>query len=132
MSNILIVEDDTASQTVLRLALQRLGGHEVQVCEDGDEVLCQARSGWADLIVMDFRLAHTRVAGQCTDGVGLTQTLKSDPETRAIPIVMVTAQFKCGDVERFLAGSGADRYISKPITDPPAFAELVTELIQEE
>ena len=131
MSQILIVEDDTVSQTVIRLALQRLGGHEVHICEDGDEVLRRAREGETDLIVMDVRLADTRVAEQSMDGVKLAQMIKSDPQTRSIPIVLVTAHAMRGDAERFLKDSKADHYISKPITDLPAFTQIVAKLIQE-
>jgi two-component system, cell cycle response regulator DivK len=63
------------------------------------------------------------------DGIRLTQMLKENPETAKLPVVLVTAHAMDGDRENFLAKSGADDYISKPVVDHEAFVNQIKLLL---
>jgi CheY-like chemotaxis protein len=58
--------------------------------------------------------------------------LKSNPDTADLPIVLVTAHAMAGDRENFLAESGADGYISKPVVDHQEFVDQIRALIPAE
>jgi CheY-like chemotaxis protein len=68
--------------------------------------------------------------GQAVDGIKITQMLKADPATAALPVILVTAHAMEGDRENFLKQSGADGYISKPVVDHQAFVNQILATIQ--
>jgi two-component system, cell cycle response regulator DivK len=131
MSHILVVEDDAHNAILFRKVLEKRGGHEVTVCEDGDQVMAMARAGGIALIVMDVSLANTHVDGKRANGVDLCRRLKNDPLTVAIPVILATAHAMRGDAETLLAESGADEYVSKPIIDHAGFVSLVARTLAE-
>jgi CheY-like chemotaxis protein len=57
--------------------------------------------------------------------------LKSNPQTAQIPVILVTAHAMEGDRELFLANSGADGYIAKPVVDHENFVSEVKKAISE-
>ena len=131
MSHIVVVEDDPYNGILFRKILEKHGRHEVTVTEDAGQLLELARSGGVALIVMDGSLANTRIDGHRVSGVELCQRLKADPACARIPAVLATAHAMRGDAESLLAESGADEYVSKPITDHAVFAELVRRTLAE-
>lgn len=118
---ILIVEDDPINVKFMKVVLQRRGGFEVLVSEDVDEILRMAAQEGLSAIIMDISLTRSIHLGRNVDGVYITRLLKGDPATRSIPVVLATAHAMAGDKERFLATTGAEHYISKPIHDPEDF-----------
>ena len=118
---ILIVEDDAINVKFMKVVLTRKGGYEVLVSEDVPEILQLASSGTVDAIIMDISLSRSSYDGRNVDGIFITRLLKSRPETAGIPVILATAHAMFGDRERFLAETGAEHYISKPIHDPDAF-----------
>jgi len=112
---ILVVEDDPMNAKLFQLILARKAGFGVEVTEDPARVLEVARSGGADLIIMDVSLSNSNWDGVPVDGLEITRRLKQDPEARRIPILLATAHAMKGSKEKFLQESGADDYISKPI-----------------
>ena len=104
--NILVVEDNDRSRRLLRILL-RSRGYNVMEAATGDEAMNCLKEQKPDLILMDIQLPKV-------DGLGLTREIKSDVETRNIPIIAVTAYSMKGDKERILA-AGCDAYVSKPI-----------------
>jgi CheY-like chemotaxis protein len=74
---------------------------------DGEQGVALARSNRPDLILMDMSLP-------VMDGWTATRILKEDLETRAIPVIGLTAYAMEGDRERCLA-SGCDDYETKPV-----------------
>jgi CheY-like chemotaxis protein len=123
---ILIVEDDPGNALVMKTILVRLGGMRVEISEDGDYVLGLVRDGGVDLVVMDVSLTNTCVAGKSVDGLELTRQIKSERPTR---VLLATAHAMRGDREKFLADSGADGYVAKPIIDHQGFVSAVTSLL---
>ena len=107
MNRILVVEDDPDIANLIRRYLQR-GGFEVDVRVSGRDALTAVGSSPPDLILLDLMLPQ--VSGQ-----DVCRTLRADPKTASIPIIMVTARAE--ESER-IAGLdlGADDYIAKPFS----------------
>ena len=106
MSKILIVEDNEMNRDMLSRRLMRKG-FEIAMAEDGQKGVDMSKSENPDLILMDLSLP-------VMDGWEATSTIKSDPETNSIPIIVLTAHAMAGDREKALA-AGADEYDTKPI-----------------
>ena len=103
---ILIVEDDRLSMTLLSDFLSA-HGHTVLKTSEGSEAINLARDEQPDLILMDIRLPGI-------SGFDATRLLKQDDETKAIPIIAVTAFATAGDETKALE-SGCAAYITKPV-----------------
>ena len=104
---ILIVEDQPLNLKLLNDLLEAQGYETLQT-GDGLEAINLARANLPDLILMDIQLPDV-------SGLEVTRWLKEDARTRRIPIVAVTA-FAMGGDEKKVLDSGADAYISKPIS----------------
>jgi two-component system, cell cycle response regulator DivK len=119
MATILLVEDNDLNRDMLSRRLSRRG-YEVQVSVDGAQGIEMARSLKPDLILMDLDLPGI-------DGLEATRRLKSETDTREIPIVALTANAMAGDRERALA-AGCDDYDSKPV-DVPRLLDKIQALL---
>jgi two-component system, cell cycle response regulator DivK len=102
---VLVVEDNELNLKLLNDLLE-YQGYRVITTRLGEPALGLARQYKPDLILMDIQLPDI-------SGMEATQRLKSDEETRDIPIIAVTAFAMSGDEARILA-SGCDGYIAKP------------------
>jgi DNA-binding response OmpR family regulator len=102
---ILIVDDDPSILDALRFLFED-EGYRVQTSEKGDyaESLRDENGGLPDLIVLDVLLSGK-------DGRIICRKLKSQDETRHIPIVMISAY---PDAERSSKEVGADAFVAKP------------------
>ena len=129
MKTVLIVEDDLVNARVFSKILTKRGGLGVKHTENVDEVIKIAQAKEADIILMDVSLSRSVYEGKSVDGIKITQMLKSDPQTAALPIILVTAHAMEGDRESFLKQSGADGYISKPVVDHQQFVEQIIALL---
>jgi two-component system, cell cycle response regulator DivK len=125
MKTVLIVEDDPVNARVFSKILTKRAGLLVKHTENVDEVMAIAQAHGADVILMDVSLAHSMYQGKPVDGIKITQLLKADPNTANLPIILVTAHAMEGDREHFLAQSGADDYISKPVIDHQSFVDQI-------
>lgn len=102
---VLVVDDDPDIRTLLSMNLE-FDGYQVAVAEDGFEAERLARKLLPDLIVLDVMMPGV-------DGIDVLQSLKTDPETCHIPVVMLTA--KAGDDDVWAGWqAGADYYMTKP------------------
>lgn len=129
MTTVLIVEDDPINFRVFSKILTKRGGLQVKGTEIVEEVLQLALSGEVDAILMDVALANSVYQGKPVDGIKITQMLKANPQTAALPVILVTAHAMEGDRENFLKQSGADGYISKPVVDHQQFIEKIMSLV---
>jgi CheY-like chemotaxis protein len=129
-SRILVVEDDPMNAKLFELILARKAGFEVTVTEDPAFVMEKARSGDIDLIVMDISLSNSTWNGEPVDGLAVTRLLKADPVAARIPVLLATAHAMKGSREKFLADSGADDYVSKPILSSDDLIERVRTLLK--
>lgn len=112
-STVLVVDDNAQNLELLVAYLDTLGC-KVDTAVDGVEALDKVSQGPPDLILLDVMMPRM-------SGFEVCRKLKSAPETRAIPIIMVTALNELGDIERGVE-SGTDDFISKPVNR----LELVT------
>lgn len=129
MSTVLIVEDDPINLRVFTKILTKRGDLVVLSTENVEEVISIARNHEADVILMDVSLSNSVYQGKPVDGIRITQLLKHDAATATVPVILVTAHAMEGDRETFLAQSGADGYISKPVIDHQLFVEQVLDTI---
>jgi two-component system cell cycle response regulator DivK len=109
---ILIVDDNPVNLKLARVLLAGVG-HDVRTAGDAEEALEVLKTFRPKLILMDIQLPGM-------DGLALTRRLKSNPATRDIVIVALTAYAMKGDDEKALA-SGCTAYITKPL-DTRTFA----------
>ena len=112
---ILIVDDDPAITTLLRLSFE-MEGHVVVTAANGAEALELARRIHPAAMVVDVMMPEM-------DGLELVRRLRSNPETAAIPVVCLSAKAMATDVEAGLAAGAAD-YVTKPC-DPQELIERV-------
>jgi twitching motility two-component system response regulator PilH len=107
MALILIVDDSPTEVHVMQKALER-HGYRTAVATDGAEGIRLARQMQPDLIFMDIVMPGM-------NGYQATRTLVNDPDTRAIPIVMVTSKGQEADRVWGLR-QGAVEYLVKPVS----------------
>jgi two-component system phosphate regulon response regulator PhoB len=112
---ILVVEDEAALVTLLRYNLER-EGFEVIEAKDGEEALLLARERKPDLVLLDWMLP-------LLSGIEVCRQLRRLPETRSVPIIMLTARGEEGDKLRGL-DSGADDYVTKPFSPSELIARV--------
>ncbi|MDM7998521.1 MAG: response regulator [Dehalococcoidia bacterium] len=105
-TTVLIVDDDEG----IRLMVRRMLSEDYTVVEaaDGDEAVALTRQHRPNLVLMDILMPGK-------DGYSACHEIKTDPETKSIPVVMVSAiGHKLN--ERLSAEVGADGYITKPFS----------------
>jgi len=102
-----LVVDDEPSNRELLIAILEADGLEVGIAEDGTSGIAQVTAFDPDLILLDINMPGT-------SGLDVCYKLKSDPDTRLIPIVLVTGLSAVEDRVRGLQ-CGADDFLTKPI-----------------
>lgn len=102
---ILAVDDERHIVRLVQVNLQR-AGYEVVTAFDGKEALEKIKSENPDLVVLDVMMPYM-------DGFEVLQTLRKDPATRELPVIMLTAKAQDADVFRGWQ-SGVDCYLTKP------------------
>jgi two-component system phosphate regulon response regulator PhoB len=104
---ILVVDDEPEAVELVEFNLKQ-SGYAVITAADGAEALKKARGQTPDLIVLDVMLPEM-------DGFEICKTLRLDPATAKIPILMLTA--KAAEIDRVLGLElGADDYLTKPFS----------------
>ncbi len=106
MAKLLLVEDNEMNRDMLARRLMRRG-FEVVVAVDGEEGVAMAISESPDLILLDMSLP-------VLDGWEAARKLKSDGQTKEIPIIALTAHAMAGDREKAIE-AGCDDYDTKPV-----------------
>jgi two-component system, OmpR family, phosphate regulon response regulator PhoB len=112
---ILIVEDEAPLVTLLRYNLER-EGFAISEAADGEEALLRAKEDKPDLVILDWMLPHL-------SGIEVCRRLRRLPESRAVPIIMLTARGEEADKVRGLE-VGADDYVTKPFSPVELIARV--------
>lgn len=112
MARILVAEDDPYNIKLLNFRLKSLG-HELVFAVDGGEALKIATKEKPDLILLDIMMP-------VMDGLQVLRKLKSQEETKNIPVIMLTAKVQEKDIVGGLEAGAVD-YVTKPFN----FAELL-------
>jgi putative two-component system response regulator len=105
-SKILVVDDEELNQRLISALLKPMG-YDVQIAGSGVEALQKIQENPPDVILLDIMMPKM-------DGFEVALKLRENPETRAIPIVMVTALQDVEDRVRALE-VGADDFLTKPV-----------------
>ena len=113
--HILVIEDDDAISTLIQYNLEK-EGYDVAVAGDGEEGLMQSEERLPDLVVLDWMLPKV-------SGIEVCRRLRSRPESRNVPIIMLTARGEESDRVRGL-DVGADDYLTKPFSVPELNARI--------
>jgi CheY-like chemotaxis protein len=119
---ILIVEDITHIRELLEVTL-RFNGYPVVTARNGEEALEKIQARRPVLVITDILMPKL-------DGFSLAQKLRSDPETRDLPIVFLSATYLAPEDKDFALHMGAIRYLEKPVdTDELllTIAEILTQ-----
>ena len=116
---VLIVEDEPAQREVLAYNLEA-EGFRVAQAEDGDEALILLAEEEPDVIVLDWMLPGV-------SGIEVCRRAKIKPETREIPIIMLSARTEEIDRVRGLE-TGADDYVVKPYSVVELMARVRAQL----
>ncbi len=117
--SVLLVEDEPAQRAVLSYNLEA-EGFEVRTADNGEDALSLINEEAPDLILLDWMMPHV-------SGIEVCRRLKARPETRGIPIIMLSARSEEVDKVRGLE-TGADDYVIKPYSVVELMARLRSQL----
>ena len=109
MPKILLVEDNEMNRDMLSRRLERRG-YQILIAVDGEQGVAKAQSDAPNLILMDMSLP-------VLNGWEAVRQLKAASETRAIPIIALTAHAMLGDREKAIK-AGCDDFDTKPVELP--------------
>lgn len=116
-ASILVIEDEEPIQLLLRYNLEA-EGYRVRASANGEDVMFLIGEERPDLIVLDWMLPGL-------SGIEVCKMVRAKPETRDIPIIMLTARSEETERVRGLA-TGADDYLVKPFSVPELLARIKT------
>jgi DNA-binding response OmpR family regulator len=104
---ILVADDDDDIRALVTFRLER-AGYEVISAADGDQAFALACERLPDLAVLDVMMPGS-------DGLEVTRKLRAREDTNRIPVILLTARAREGDVESGF-DAGADDYLKKPFS----------------
>ena len=113
--SVLVVEDEAALATMLRYNLEKQG-FRVDEAVDGQEALTRIAEAQPDIVLLDWMLP-------VMSGIEVCRQIRRRPQTRDLPVIMVTARTEDQDAVRGL-NTGADDYITKPFSMDSLLARM--------
>ncbi len=116
---IMVIEDEEALALLLKYNLEK-EGYEVIVESRGSKALPEIEKNQPSVILLDWMLPEM-------SGVDICKLIRSKPDIKNIPVIMLTAK---GEEEDKIKGlsSGADDYVTKPFSVPELMARVKTQL----
>ena len=112
---VLVVEDEAPLVTLLRYNLEKQG-FRVEEATDGQEALTRIAEAQPDIVLLDWMLP-------VLSGIEVCRQIRRRPNTRDLPVIMVTARTDDQDAVRAL-NTGADDYITKPFSPDALIARI--------
>ncbi|HCG19689.1 MAG TPA: DNA-binding response regulator [Verrucomicrobia bacterium] len=113
---IAIIEDEADIRRIIVLALKTAGYRNIVEADTGDGGLALVRLARPDLVLLDLMLPGM-------DGVSVCRRLRDDPDTHAIPVIMLTAKTAERDIVSGL-DAGAVDYVTKPFSKDVLLARI--------
>jgi two-component system phosphate regulon response regulator PhoB len=114
-ANILVVEDEASLATLLSYNLEK-AGYDVSVATTGEDAMLLLEEEPPDLVLLDWMLPHL-------SGIEICRRLRRMPQTRELPVIMLTARGEEADRIRGL-DTGADDYVTKPFSPSELVARI--------
>jgi len=105
---ILVVDDFSTMRRIVKNLLKQLGYENIEEAEDGAQAYSKLKNGGFGFVVSDWNMPNM-------DGLDLLKKVRSDPELKDLPILMVTAE---AEKEKVITAiqAGVNNYIVKPFT----------------
>lgn len=119
LERILYVEDEPDIRTIAEMALTRIGGYSVQLCESGPDAIARAPAFAPQLILLDVMMPGM-------DGVETLAHLRMLPEMRETPVVFMTAKAQRHEADHYRA-LGAVGVVPKPF-DPVTLSQAIADI----
>ena len=116
---VLVVDDNENNREIVSRLLER-EGYEVSTAENGALALEQIKSQPPDLVLLDVMMP-------VMDGIEACKRMKDDPDSRLIPVVIMTALGQVDDRVRAIQ-AGADDFLTKPVNRGELLARIQTSL----
>jgi CheY-like chemotaxis protein len=111
-----LIIDDSATSRMAQQVIVREAGYEISIAEDAEKGIALARAERPDLVLLDVMMPGM-------DGFSACEALRGYPETRLLPIILVTSEREEGSVETGFA-SGCSDYVLKPIDRAELLAKI--------
>jgi two-component system phosphate regulon response regulator PhoB len=112
---ILVVDDEPALRDLIGQMLE-IGGYTVETARDGEEALDKIDESLPDAVILDVMMPEM-------DGITVCKTLRANPDTAALPIIMLSGKTQKEAMAEGLA-AGANKYLCKPAS----FTEIMDSL----
>ncbi len=119
LKRILLIEDEVDIQLIARLALEKVGGFEVEICGSGNEAVEMINFYIPDLILLDVMMPGM-------DGPGTLRELRKVPSTKTTPIIFMTAKVQAHELIEY-KNMGAVDVIAKPF-DPMTLSANIKQI----
>lgn len=105
---ILVVDDFSTMRRIVKNLLRQLGYENIEEAEDGAQAYTKLKSGNFGFVVSDWNMPNM-------DGLDLLKKVRSDPDLKNTPILMVTAE---AEKEKVITAiqAGVNNYVVKPFT----------------
>ena len=105
---ILVVDDFSTMRRIVKNLLRQIGYSNIDEAEDGVQAYLKLKNGGYSFVVSDWNMPNM-------DGLDLLKKVRSDPELKDLPILMVTAE---AEKEKVITAiqAGVNNYIVKPFT----------------
>lgn len=116
LNRILLVEDEPDIQEIAKLALEALGGFEVEICGSGHDALARGPGFAPDLVLLDVMMPGM-------DGPSTLRAMREQSGLAGIPVIFMTAKVQPAEVAQYKE-LGALDVVAKPF-DPMTLAETV-------
>lgn len=118
-AHVLVVEDEPAQREILNYNLNAQG-YRVSLASNGEEGMLLLAEDPPDLVVLDWMLPNL-------SGIEVCRQIKAGPETRLIPVIMLSARSESADKVRGL-DIGAEDYVVKPYSVTELMARIKAQL----
>jgi len=112
----ILIIDDSPTSRMAQQVIVREAGYEIFTAENAEKGIALARAERPDLVLLDVMMPGM-------DGFSACQALRGYPETRLLPIIMVTSEREEGSVETGFV-SGCSDYVLKPIDRAELLAKI--------
>jgi len=119
LRNVLLVEDDPDIRTIVKVALEMVGGMQVKACASGAEALQALAAFSPQLALLDVMMPDM-------DGPGVLAKLRAFPQYGGLPVIFLTAKTSASESQR-LRALGAAGVLTKPF-DPMTLPQQIKEI----